>query len=120
MITFESGLKNNNKWISITNEDVEPLRLASIKSLLDTLEAIPEVTHYPTVCWSFDKAGNKNGYKVTIHIEPVSNKMGETSPIEVVLTSKYPWLEQRIFKTLCAAERFILNLGYQDFRVDMG
>lgn len=120
MITFESGLKNHNKWVSIRNDGVELLRLASIKSLMNTLEAIPELTDYPTVCWSFDKQGDKNGYKVTIHIEKANGGDCNSQPIEVALTSKYPWMEQRIFKTLCAAEKFILDLGYQDFRVDMG
>ena len=119
LITFESGLKNYNKWIALSDFDTapEPLRMASIKMLVKALSEMQEVTHYATVCWAFDKEGRKNGYKVTIHIEYIEDC--ERS-VEVVLTSKYPWKEQRIFKTLTAAENFILSLGYQTFRVDMG
>ena len=117
LITFKSGLKNYNKWISLSNFGLELLRMASMRNLVDELDEIPEVTHYATVCWSFDKEGRKNGYKVTIHIEDIKDS---THSLEVALTSKYPWQEQRIFKTLSAAEKFILSLGYQTFRVDMG
>jgi len=114
ILTFLSGVKGN-KWISLLSGDFEPLRKASIISLLDSVSEIIEIEVSASICWSFDNSGDKNGYKLTFTIND-----GKSEPIEVYPTTKYPFTEQRIFRTFEAAERFCVSLGLDCIRVDFG
>ena len=115
MFTFESGLKKANNWITIASGDSEPLRKSSIKSLLRAVAECANLEIKTTASWSFDGDGVKNGYKLTF---TASNK--DDDYFEVFPTTKYPFLEQRTFRTFEALERFCLSLDVADIEVNCG
>lgn len=115
IITFESNLKNANKWISLESGDCEPLRKASIKSLVESCKQSAELDLSVSACWYFDGSGMKGGYLLTIRLDD-----GKGDPIEVFPTTKYPFDAQRVFKTFEALEGFCMSIGFSGVQVEFG
>ena len=119
MLTFNPNKDGKTGFVTINitddNNHVENLTKGQLVACMNVVSEDANLSAMASAGWSFDRAGKKNGYLLSIVIEDTSG-----AQCEVSLATDRARNASRVFKSFDALERVVIDCGFDSIHVDFG